>query len=512
MTTFEPIPVAPVDIHNQKLIDYVHPTDWVNPQPADVYDLVVIGAGTAGLVVAAGAAGLDLGLKVALVERHLMGGDCLNFGCVPSKTIIRSARVIGEIWRGRDLGISAEQVEIDFGSIMERMRRIRSEISHNDSAQRFQQLGVDVFFGEGQFTSNDTVTVGDRLLKFKKAVIATGARASIPQIPGLIEAGYLTNETVFSLTERPQRLAVIGGGPIGCELAQTFQRLGCEVTLLHRSSHILNKEDPDAAKILQQVLVTEGVNLVLGCELQQVSLTSAGKTITYRQNDRVETITVDQILLGTGRKPNIESLNLAQVGVDYDAKGLKVNDYLQTTNPKIYGAGDVCMEWQFTHAADAAARIVIKNTLFSPFGLGKSKLSSLVMPWVTYTDPEIAHVGLSEAAAQLQGIQYETIKISMANVDRSITDGEPQGFVKLIYQKGTDKIIGATIVASHAGEIISEVTTAMVNKIGLSKLSSVIHPYPTQADGIKKAADAYRRTLLTPRTKKILGLLTKFSG
>ena len=250
MTTFEPIPVAPVDIHNQKLIDYVHPTDWVNPQPADVYDLVVIGAGTAGLVVAAGAAGLDLGLKVALVERHLMGGDCLNFGCVPSKTIIRSARVIGEIWRGRELGISAEQVEIDFGSIMERMRRIRSEISHNDSAQRFQQLGVDVFFGEGQFTSNDTVTVGDRLLKFKKAVIATGARASIPQIPGLIEAGYLTNETVFSLTERPQRLAVIGGGPIGCELAQTSQRLGCEVTLLHRSSHILNKEDPDAAEIL----------------------------------------------------------------------------------------------------------------------------------------------------------------------------------------------------------------------------------------------------------------------
>ena len=251
---------------------------------------------------------------------------------------------------------------------------------------------------------------------------------------------------------------------------------------------------------------------MLGCELQQVSLTSAGKTITYRQNERVETITVDQILLGTGRKSNIESLNLEQVGVDYDAKGLKVNDYLQTTNPKIYGAGDVCMEWQFTHAADAAARIVIKNTLFSPFGLGKSKLSSLVMPWVTYTDPEIAHVGLSEAAAQLRGIESETIKISMANVDRAITDGEPQGFVKLIYQKGTDKIIGATIVASHAGEIISEVTTAMVNKIGLSKLSSVIHPYPTQADGIKKAADAYRRTLLTPRTKKILGLLTKFSG
>jgi pyruvate/2-oxoglutarate dehydrogenase complex dihydrolipoamide dehydrogenase (E3) component len=511
MTSLKPIALAPLDTHNQQLLAYVHPPDWVNPQPVDLYDLVVIGAGTAGLVVAAGAAGLGLGLKVALVERHLMGGDCLNFGCVPSKTIIRSARVIGEIWRGRELGISAGQVEIDFATVMERMRRIRSNISHHDSATRFQQLGVDVFLGDGQFTTNDTVTVGGRALKFKKAVIATGARASIPKLPGLAEVGYLTNETVFSLVERPRRLAVIGGGPIGCELAQTFGRLGCEVTLFHRSRQILNKEDPDAAEILQQVLVKEGVNLILGCELQQVSATSAGKTISYRSQGRVETITVDEILLGAGRTPNIESLNLAQVGVDFDAKGIKVNDYLQTTNRKIYAAGDVCMEWQFTHAADAAARIVIKNTLFSPFGLGKSKLSSLVMPWVTYTDPEIAHVGLSEEVARSQGIEYETIKISMDKVDRAITDGETQGFVKIVHRRGTDEILGATIVASHAGETISEVTTAMVNKIGLSKLSGVIHPYPTQADGIKKAADAYRRTLLTPRTQKILGLLTKLS-
>jgi pyruvate/2-oxoglutarate dehydrogenase complex dihydrolipoamide dehydrogenase (E3) component len=519
MTSFEPIALTPIDIYNQQLLAYVHPPDWVNPQPADVYDLVVIGAGTAGLVVAAGAAGLGLGLKVALIERHLMGGDCLNFGCVPSKTIIRSARVIGEIWRGRELGISAEQVEIDFATVMERMRRVRSAISHHDSAARFQQLGVDVFLGDGRFTNNDTVTVSvggaDRTeqhtLKFKKAVIATGTRASIPTVPGLAEAGYLTNETVFSLIERPHRLAVIGGGPIGCELAQTFRRLGCEVTLLHRSSQILNKEDPDGAEILQQVLVKEGVKLVLGCELQQVSTTSAGKTISYLSQGRVESITVDEILLGTGRTPNIESLNLDRVGVDYDAKGIKVNDYLQTTNSKIYAAGDVCMDWQFTHAADASARIVIKNTLFSPFGLGKSKLSSLVMPWVTYTDPEIAHVGLSEAAARSQGIEFETIKISMDKVDRAIADGETQGFVKIIHRRGKDEILGATIVSSHAGETISELTTAMVNKIGLSKLSSVIHPYPTQADGIKKAADAYRRTLLTLRTQKILGLLTKLS-
>jgi pyruvate/2-oxoglutarate dehydrogenase complex dihydrolipoamide dehydrogenase (E3) component len=503
--------IPPMDAYNQQLIGSVHPNDWVNPQPADLYDLVVIGAGTAGLVVAAGAAGLGLGLKVALIERHLMGGDCLNFGCVPSKTIIRSSRIIGEIWRGQELGIQANGVEIDFGAVMERMRRIRSQISHADSAARFKSLGVDVFLGDGKFASKDTVTVGKQVLKFKKAVIATGARAATPQIPGLAEAGYLTNETVFSLVERPQRLAIIGGGPVGCELAQTFRRLGCEVILLHRSSHILNKEDPEAAAILEQMFIKQDIKLILDCQVQQVTATEAGKTITYSSNGRSDSIAVDEILLGAGRTPNIESLNLAQVEVAFDAKGVQVNDYLQTTNPSIYAAGDVCMKWQFTHAADAAARIVIKNTLFSPFGLGKSKLSSLVMPWVTYTDPEIAHVGLSEDDAQTQGIQFDTIKILMSSVDRAITDGETDGFVKIIHRRGSDEILGATIVASHAGDIISEVTTAMVNKIGLSKLSSVIHPYPTQADAIKKAADAYRRTLLTPRTKKILGLLTKLS-
>ncbi len=503
--------VAPMDVYNQQLIEYVHPPDWVNPQPADVYDLVVIGAGTAGLVVAAGAAGLELGLKVALIERNLMGGDCLNFGCVPSKTIIRSNRVVGEIWRGQELGIRADGVKIDFAVVMERMRRIRSEISHHDSAARFKNIGVDIFLGDGQFAGNDTITVGNQRLKFKKAVIATGARASTPEIPGLTEAGYLTNETVFSLVERPHRLAVIGGGPVGCELAQTFRRLGCEVVLLHRGSYILQKEDPEAADILQQVLLKEGVNLILDCQLQQVTTTPTGKTITYTSNGRAGSIEVDEILLGAGRKPNIEGLNLDLVGVAYDAKGVQVNDYLQTTNSRIYAAGDISMKWQFTHAADAAARIVIKNTLFSPFGLGKSKLSSLVMPWVTYTDPEIAHVGMSAEDADRAGIKFDTIKILMSSVDRAITDGETAGFVKIIHRRGADEILGATIVASHAGEMISELTTAIVNQIGLSKLSSVIHPYPTQADGIKKAADAYRRTLLTPRTKKILGILVKLS-
>lgn len=511
-SAFEKVTVSPMDEHNKKLVSYVHPPDWVNPQPADCYDLVVIGAGTAGLVVAAGAAGLDVGLKVALVEKHLMGGDCLNVGCVPSKCVIRSSRVVGEMWEAGAFGIRPpEHIEVDFPAVMERMRKLRAGISHHDSASRFQSMGIDVFLGSGRFSSDNTVDVGDKKLRYKKAVIATGARAVRPSIEGIEEAGFLTNETVFSLTQRPERLAVMGGGPIGCELAQAFHRLGCEVALFHRGSHILNKEDADAAEIVQNVFIREGIRLVLGCQMQRVEKTSAGKTLYYTCNGKSESVTVDEVLVGAGRDPNVEGLNLERVGVEYDpCKGVKVNDYLQTTNPKIYAAGDICMNWKFTHAADAAARIVIKNTLFSPFGLGRSKLSSLVMPWVTYTDPEIAHVGMYEHEAQEKGIDVNTIKIPFSSVDRAIADGETEGFVKIHLKKGTDKILGATIVASHAGDMISEITLAMIGNVGLGKISSVIHPYPTQAEAIKKAADTYRRTLLTPRTKSFLELLMKF--
>ncbi|BAZ67810.1 MAG: mercuric reductase [Pelatocladus maniniholoensis HA4357-MV3] len=509
---FQKVIIRPLDEYNQRLVSYVHPPDWMNPKPADCYDLVVIGAGTAGLVVAAGAAGLGLGLKVALIEKHLMGGDCLNVGCVPSKCVIRSARVVGEMWKARNFGVNIPQhIDVDFPAVMERMRKLRAGISHHDSAERFQKLGVDVFLGSASFSNNNTVVVGDKTLNFKKAVIATGARAARLSILGIEEAGYLTNETVFSLTQRPRRLAVIGGGPIGCELAQAFRRLGCEVVLFHRGSHILNKEDADAAEIVQNVFIKEGIRLVLNCQMQRVEKTGEGKKLYFSCDGQEDCVTVDEILAGAGRVPNVEGLNLETVGVEYDQqRGVMVNDYLQTTNPKIYAAGDICMDWKFTHAADAAARIVIKNTLFSPFGLGRYKLSNLVMPWVTYTDPEIAHVGMYEQQAQEKGIDVNTIKIPFSSVDRAIADGEEDGFVKILHKKGSDQIIGATIVARHGGEMISEVTTAIVNKIGLSKMSSVIHPYPTQAEGIKKAADAYRRTLLTPNTKRFLGLLTKF--
>jgi pyruvate/2-oxoglutarate dehydrogenase complex dihydrolipoamide dehydrogenase (E3) component len=392
------------------------------------------------------------------------------------------------------------------------MRQIRAEISPNDSARRFQKLGVDVFLGQGQFIADDQIEVNSKTLRFKKAVIATGARAAHPKVAGLEEAGFLTNETVFSLSDRPARLAVIGGGPIGSELAQTFQRLGSQVVLFHNKSHILDREDPEAADIIQQIFLNEGIQLVLNAQLERIEKTPSGKVIHYSSNGTPATLIVDEILVGAGRTPNVDGLNLEAVGVKYDArKGVIVNDYLQTTNPKIYAAGDICMDWKFTHAADAAARIVIKNTLFSPFGWGRSKLSSLVMPWSTYTDPEVAQVGKSEAELNLQNIEFDIIKIPLSHVDRAIADGQTNGFVKILHKRGSDQILGATIVAAHAGDLISEITLAIVAKAGLSTLSTVIHPYPTQAEALKKAADTYRRTLLTPRTKTLLDILTNLS-
>lgn len=494
------VTVPPMDEYNQKLVSYLHPPDWVNPQPASSYNLVVIGAGPAGLIVAAGAAGL--GAKVALIEKHLMGGDCLNVGCVPSKLLIRSSRTVADIGEASKFGVRVPNgTDVDFSAVMERMRRIRAGISDVDSVERYQyKLGVDVFLGSGRFTSNNTVEVAGQTLRFKKAVIATGARALQPQIPGLQEAGYLTNETVFNLTERPQRLAVIGAGPIGCELAQAFRRLGSEVVLLHKNAQILDKEDVDAANIVQQAFVKEGIQLILESKIERVEKTNSGKTIYYQFQGKEASVTVDEILASAGRSPNVEGLNLEAVGVEYDTRrGVFVNDNLQTTNPRIYAAGDICMKDKFTHAADFAARMVIQNTLF----FGRKKLSTLTIPWCTYTSPEVARVGMGDRELQAAGIDVDTFLIPLNTVDRAIIDGEDEGFVKIHVKKGSDKILGATIVARHAGDMISEITLAMVNNIGLGKIASVIHPYPTQADAIRKAGDAYNRTRLTPFVKNL---------
>ena len=500
-THTEAVLVRPADAHNGRLVSNVRPPARQNPTPAPCYNLVVIGAGTAGLVTAAAAAGL--GAKVALIEKSLMGGDCLNVGCVPSKAVIRSSRAAFDAKEAGNFGVRvASAAPVDFPAVMERMRKLRADLSPTDSAQRFAKLGVDVFLGEARFAGPDTVQVAGETLRFKRAVIATGARAVEPPIPGLAEVGYLTNETVFNLTQRPARLAVIGGGPIGCELAQAFQRLGSQVSLFHKNAHLLDREDMEAAAIVQSAFIREGIALRLNATLTRVERNGGGKLIYFEPQGKEETLTVDEILIGTGRAPNVEGLNLEAVGVQYDPrKEVLVNDCLQTTNPRIYAAGDVCLNWKFTHAADFSARIVIQNALF----LGRKKASALTMPWCTYTDPEIAHVGLYERDARDRGLAVDTYVREFKEVDRAVLDGEEEGFVKLHVRKGRDEILGATIVARHAGEMISEISVAMAARIGLGKLASVIHPYPTQAEAIRQCGDAYNRTRLTLTVKKWMG-------
>ncbi|MBE9108765.1 mercuric reductase [Nodosilinea sp. LEGE 07298] len=497
------VTVPPMDAHNQRLVSYLHPPDWSNPVPAERYNLVVIGAGTAGLVTAAGAA--MLGAKVALVEQHLMGGDCTNVGCVPSKAMIRSARAVQDVRQAHRYGVQVpDGVQVNFAQVMERLRQVRAEISENDSAQRIQsEYGVDIFFGKAAFSGGDTITVGDQTLRFRKAAIATGSSPVQLPIDGLEEAGYLTNETVFNLTECPPRLAIIGGGYIGCELAQTFQRLGSQVTLLQRGDRILKKSDPEVSDLMQRIFVAEGIDLKLDAQAQRIERHGDEKVIHYQQGDESHTVVVDEILVGVGRKPNSQGLGLEQVGVEADPKqGICINDYLQTTNPNIYAVGDCCMRWKFTHAADAAARILIQNALFAVFGIGRRQLSGLTMPWCTYTDPEVAHVGLpASQVAERQNVR--TFTLSLSEVDRAITDGETDGFAKIHLDGNRDKILGATVVARHAGEMINEITLAMEKGLGLGAIANVIHPYPTQAEVIRKVADEYSLSRFTPFVKKL---------
>jgi pyruvate/2-oxoglutarate dehydrogenase complex dihydrolipoamide dehydrogenase (E3) component len=490
--------VAPLDEHNRALVAHVHPTDWQNPSPRGRYNLVVIGAGTAGLVTAAGAVGL--GATVALIERRLLGGDCLNVGCVPSKALIRAARAAAAVRDAGAFGVEVPAgVQVHFAAVMERMRRLRAHLSVNDSAQRFRALGVDVFLGNACFTGPDTVAVDGQTLRFAKAVIATGSRPSEPPIPGLKEIGYLTNETVFSLTALPQRLAIIGAGPIGCELAQAFARFGSAVFLIEAMHGILPNEDSEAAEIVKQAMGRDGVHVLCCGKDLQISRSDGGKRLRVDSHDEHYDLVVDDILVGVGRTPNIEGLGLEAAGVRYEKTGVTVNERLQTTNARIYAAGDICSRYKFTHTADAMARLAIQNALFH----GRAKTSALTIPWCTYTDPEIAHVGLYAKQAEDQGIPIQTFIQPLAEVDRAVLDGDTEGFVKIHVRQGTDRILGATVVAPHAGDLLSEVTLAMVGRLGLRTLARTIHPYPTQAEALKKVGDAYNRTRLTPLVKAV---------
>ncbi len=488
---------------NRKLQEHVFPEEWKNPEPAAMYDLVVIGAGSAGLVTAAGAA--SLGARVALIEKGQMGGDCLNFGCVPSKALLHHAK---EVEKKRRFGFAVDGGQ-EFTEAMNELRRKRTQLSAHDSVKRFQDLGVDVFLGEGHFTGKKHIEVGGAVLHFKKGVIATGGRAAVPseeRLPGIGGVPYVTNESLFSLTALPQRFAVIGGGPVGCEMAQAFRRFGSEVHLLHSHNHILNREQAEAAEIVQKQFQKEGIILHLPAEVQQVSRRGDTIQISLSAGGKEEKIVVDKLLLSTGRVPNTDGLNLDAAGVKYNREGVLVDDTLHTSNRFVFACGDVASRFKFTHTADFQARMVIRNALF----LGREKNSDLIIPRVTYTDPEIAHVGMTEEEAQEQGMRTETIRLHFADIDRSVLENQQEGFVEVLLAERSDKIVGATIVHPLAGEFLFGLSLAIKENIGLASFAGVMQAYPTQGDILRKLGDAYNKKRVTPLVRKVLRFIARW--
>jgi pyruvate/2-oxoglutarate dehydrogenase complex dihydrolipoamide dehydrogenase (E3) component len=461
--------------HDQRLTDQVRPESWRNPEPAALYDLVVIGGGTAGLVCAAGAAGL--GARVAIVERARLGGDCLNTGCVPSKALLRAARAVHEARRAARAGVTMTP-RVDFAAVMDSVRARRADLAHHDSAQRLTAIGAHVFLAQASFAGPARVTVDGRELRFRRAVIATGSRPAIPEIPGLSNVRYLTSDTVWELREQPRSLLVIGGGPIGCELAQAFALLGTAVTVVETEPRLLPREDRDAAEIVTRRLTADGVRVMTG-----VSVTA-------------KDIQAEAVLVAVGRTPNTEGLNLEAAGVATSSRGVTVDDRLRTSNRRIFAAGDICSSYQFTHAADAMARIVIQNALFH----GRRRVSALVIPWATYTFPEVAHVGPPPEEAARRGA--EPFTVPLAEVDRAVIDAESDGFLRIHHRGG--RIIAATLVAPQAGELIGQIASLMRRRGSVAEFSSDIFPYPTVADVLRKAGDAHRRTRLTPQIRALL--------
>src|SRR6266851_3879694 len=423
-----------------------------------VYNVVVIGAGTAGLVTAAGTAGL--GGRVALVERNLMGGDCLNFGCVPSKALISSARLIQQIRDAEKWGLERQQPQFVFERVFDRMRARRAKIAPNDSRERFESLGVDVFRGEAHFASPEEVEVDGQRLRAKNFVIATGSRAVIPKIEGIGAVPYLTNETIFDeLIEKPESMIVLGGGPIGCELGQALSRLGVKITIVEYGQQILAPEDVDVAEFMQKRFEAERIAVQTCTEAKRVSMRDGVITLEgmWKPPDALQARPVQfnahSLLLAVGRCPMMKALNLEAAGVRYTPNGVDVNDYLQTSQPHIYAAGDIANRLKFTHTADYTARIVVRNILM-PFQFLRQKVDWSVVPWCTYTDPEVAHVGLGEKGAKQNNVSYDLFVVPLEDVDRAVVESEELGFAKILTAKGSDRIVGATIVAPHEGDLV----------------------------------------------------------
>ncbi len=484
-----------MDKYNRKLLQNVFPADWKNPKPADLYDLVVIGGGPGGLTAAVNAC--QLNAKVAVVEKEHLGGECLNVGCIPSKALLRCSRVAADVRDASEYGIEIPRGwKIDFPAVMERVRRLRSEISSGDAPTKLNELGADVFLGMAHFTGTHQLQVGGQTLRFKKAIIATGTQPVRLTSPGLKETGYLTNQTVFNLTTLPPRLAVIGGGPIGCEMAQAFQRFGSKVTFITHNANLLPKDDPTATELLKKVMLAEGVHILVKSEVERFEKRGKEKVLHLKGKKQ---LVVDEILIAVGRVPAVEGLDLQKAKVTFDLKtGIAAEDSMQTSNPDIYAIGDVSWRYKFTHVSKEMGRLAVQNALNG----GQFKRSSLVIPWCTYTDPEIAHVGLSEKEAEERDIPIKTIMVELAHIDRAVVDGETIGFAKLHVKEGTDQLLGATVMARHAGDMISELSVAIASQKGLTVLAQAIHPFPTQSEVIRSAAEALQKSMKKPARKK----------
>jgi dihydrolipoamide dehydrogenase len=484
-----------MDKYNRKLIQNVFPTDWKNPKPADLYDLVVIGGGPGGLTATATAC--QLNAKVAVVEKEHLGGECLNVGCIPSKALLRCSRLAAEVRNASEYGIEIPRGwKVDFPAVMERVRRVRSEISAGDAPTKLNQLGADVFLGMGRFTGSHQLQVGNQNLRFKKAIIATGTQPVRLTTPGLKEIGYLTNQTVFNLTALPPRLAVIGGGPIGCEMAQAFQRFGSKVTFITHNANLLPRDDATATELLKKVMLAEGVQILVKSEVERFEKRGKEKVLHLKGGKQ---LVVDEVIIAVGRVPAVEGLDLQQAKVTFDLKtGIAAEDSMQTSNPDIYAIGDVSWKHKFTHVSKEMGKLAVQNALNG----GQFKRSSLVIPWCTYTDPEIAHVGLNEKEAEERGIPVKTLMLELSHIDRAIVDGETIGFAKLHIKEGTDQLLGATVMARHAGDMISELSVAIASQKGLTALAQAIHPFPTQSEVIRGAAEALQKSMKKPSRKK----------
>ena len=464
-------------------------------------DIVVIGAGSGGLSVAAGAA--QMGARTILIEKGKMGGDCLNYGCVPSKALIAAGHAAHQVRNSGKFGVNGHEPEVDFAKVHDHVHGVIAAIAPHDSVERFEGLGVDVIQGAARFVSPREVDVNGTRIRARRFVIATGSSAAVPPIPGLADVPYLTNETVFDLTERPDHLIVIGGGPIGAELAQAQRRLGAKVTIVERD-RILAKDDPEVTGIVRERLAAEGVSMLEAVEIVSVAQQGNGIAVTVEQDGEERIVSGSHLLVAAGRKPNIDGLGLDDAKIEHTGRGITVDDRLRTTNKRVFAIGDVAGSFQFTHMAGYHAGIVIRNALFNL----PAKVKSHAVPWVTYTDPEIAHVGMTEAQArQRYGEKVRVLRWSFEENDRAQAERETDGLVKVVLGPG-GKILGASIAGLHAGELLQSWILAIDQGLKIGAMANLIAPYPTLGEVNKRAAGSYYTpSLFSDRTRKLVGLM-----